>query len=115
MTSRPAVAKHLRELVRLRRVRDRIDREYEQPLDVEALERRTIAEVMACSTGASTPVSRSSSSGATRPSWRTPTGSATSTSAPATTAAGSLRGDTRGPRRRPLHPHRRALAAYLGA
>ena len=29
----------LRELVRLRRVRDRIDREYAQPLDVEALAR----------------------------------------------------------------------------
>ena len=31
----PAV--HLRDLARLRRVRDRIDREYAQPLDVEAL------------------------------------------------------------------------------
>src|SRR5437660_8273096 len=30
---------HLRDLARLRRVRDRIDREYEQPLDVEALAR----------------------------------------------------------------------------
>jgi AraC-like DNA-binding protein len=30
---------HLDELVRLRRVRDRIDREYAQPLDVEALAR----------------------------------------------------------------------------
>ncbi|TMD18855.1 MAG: helix-turn-helix transcriptional regulator [Chloroflexi bacterium] len=30
---------HLRDLARLRRVRDRIDREYEQPLDVEALGR----------------------------------------------------------------------------
>ncbi|SHN35900.1 transcriptional regulator, AraC family [Cryptosporangium aurantiacum] len=30
---------HLRDLVRLRRVRDRIDREYAQPLDVEALAR----------------------------------------------------------------------------
>ena len=30
---------HLQDLVRLRRVRDRIDREYEQPLDVEALAR----------------------------------------------------------------------------
>ena len=32
-------AQHLRDLVRLRRVRDRIDREYAQPLDVEALAR----------------------------------------------------------------------------
>src|SRR5437764_8848339 len=32
-------APHLRDLARLRRVRDRIDREYEQPLDVEALAR----------------------------------------------------------------------------
>src|SRR6266480_2230869 len=30
---------HLRDLARLRRVRDRIDREYERPLDVEALAR----------------------------------------------------------------------------
>jgi hypothetical protein len=30
---------HLRDLVRLRRVRERIDREYAQPLDVEALAR----------------------------------------------------------------------------
>ncbi|MGH3559298.1 MAG: helix-turn-helix transcriptional regulator [Mycobacterium sp.] len=30
---------HLRELARLRRVRDRIDREYAQPLDVKALAR----------------------------------------------------------------------------
>lgn len=30
---------HLRELAKLRRVRDRIDREYAQPLDVEALAR----------------------------------------------------------------------------
>ena len=30
---------HLEDLVRLRRVRDRIDREYAQPLDVEALAR----------------------------------------------------------------------------
>jgi transcriptional regulator GlxA family with amidase domain len=37
MTSTPAAAQHLRDLVRLRRVRDRIDREYAQPLDVEAL------------------------------------------------------------------------------
>ncbi len=39
MTSRPATAQHLRDLARLRRVRDRIDREYAQPLDVEALAR----------------------------------------------------------------------------
>src|SRR5690348_11090343 len=30
-------AQHLRDLARLRRVRDRMDREYAQPLDVEAL------------------------------------------------------------------------------
>jgi AraC-like DNA-binding protein len=35
----PAAAKHLRDLAWLRRVRDRIDREYAQPLDVEALAR----------------------------------------------------------------------------
>jgi AraC-like DNA-binding protein len=39
VTSRPAAAKHLRDLAWLRRVRDRIDREYAQPLDVEALAR----------------------------------------------------------------------------
>ena len=39
MTSRPAPAQHLRDLAVLRRVRDRIDREYAQPLDVEALAR----------------------------------------------------------------------------
>ena len=39
MTGRTASAEHLRDLVRLRRVRDRIDREYAQPLDVEALAR----------------------------------------------------------------------------
>ena len=39
MTGRPAAAQHLRDLARLRRVRDRIDREYAQPLDVEALAR----------------------------------------------------------------------------
>ncbi|MCA2214959.1 helix-turn-helix transcriptional regulator [Wangella sp. NEAU-J3] len=39
MTSTPAEAQHLRDLARLRRVRDRIDREYAQPLDVEALAR----------------------------------------------------------------------------
>ena len=32
-------AEHLRDLARLRRVRDRIDRDYAQPLDVEALAR----------------------------------------------------------------------------
>lgn len=37
MNSRPAAAQHLRDLARLRRVRDRIDREYAQPLNVEAL------------------------------------------------------------------------------
>ena len=39
MTSRPAAAQRLADLARLRRVRDRIDREYAQPLDVEALAR----------------------------------------------------------------------------
>ena len=39
MSSRPAEAQHLGDLARLRRVRDRIDREYAQPLDVEALAR----------------------------------------------------------------------------
>ena len=39
VSSRPASAQHLRDLARLRRVRDRIDREYAQPLDVEALAR----------------------------------------------------------------------------
>ncbi len=39
VTSRPAAAQHLRDLTRLRHVRDRIDREYAQPLDVEALAR----------------------------------------------------------------------------
>ncbi|MEU2663486.1 helix-turn-helix transcriptional regulator [Micromonospora sp. DT46] len=39
MTSRDAADQHLRDLARLRRVRDRIDREYAQPLDVEALAR----------------------------------------------------------------------------
>ena len=39
MTGRDPAAQHLRELVLLRRVRDRIDREYAQPLDVEALAR----------------------------------------------------------------------------
>ncbi len=39
MSNSPAVSPHLRDLARLRRVRDRIDREYAQPLDVEALAR----------------------------------------------------------------------------
>ena len=39
MSSTAADAQHLSDLVRLRRVRDRIDREYAQPLDVEALAR----------------------------------------------------------------------------
>ena len=39
MSSRPAAAQHLRDLATLRRVRDRIDREYARPLDVEALAR----------------------------------------------------------------------------
>ena len=39
MTSRSASAQNLSDLVWLRRVRDRIDREYELPLDVEALAR----------------------------------------------------------------------------
>ena len=37
--SSTAASAHLSDLVRLRRVRDRIDREYAQPLDVEALAR----------------------------------------------------------------------------
>ncbi|WP_326999793.1 helix-turn-helix transcriptional regulator [Dactylosporangium sp. NBC_01737] len=39
MTSRPATAQHLRDLALLRRVRDRIDRDHAQPLDVEELAR----------------------------------------------------------------------------
>ncbi len=35
--SQPSAEQHLRDLAWLRRVRDRIDREYAQPLDVEAL------------------------------------------------------------------------------
>ena len=38
-SSRPAAGERLRDLARLRRVRDRIDREYARPLDVEALAR----------------------------------------------------------------------------
>ena len=37
--SNPAAPHYLRDLARLRRVRDRIDREFQQPLDVEALAR----------------------------------------------------------------------------
>jgi len=39
VTIQPGSELHLRDLARLRRVRDRIDREYAQPLDVEALAR----------------------------------------------------------------------------
>jgi AraC-like DNA-binding protein len=39
MTSRATAAPNLADLALLRRVRDRIDREYAQPLDVEALAR----------------------------------------------------------------------------
>jgi AraC-like DNA-binding protein len=39
VSSGPATAQHLRDLALLRRVRDRIDREYAQPLDVEELAR----------------------------------------------------------------------------
>ena len=39
MTGRPAADQQLSDLARLRRVRDRMDREYAQPLDVEALAR----------------------------------------------------------------------------
>ena len=39
MPSRPAAAPRLEDLARLRRVRDRIDREFALPLDVEALAR----------------------------------------------------------------------------
>jgi AraC-like DNA-binding protein len=37
VTDNPAVTTHVRLLILLRRVRDRIDREYARPLDVEAL------------------------------------------------------------------------------
>ncbi len=37
MTAKADEAQHLLDLARLRRIRDRIDREYAQPLDVEAL------------------------------------------------------------------------------
>jgi AraC-like DNA-binding protein len=39
MTPRPAAGQHLSDLAWLRRARDRIDREYAQPLDVEAIAR----------------------------------------------------------------------------
>ena len=39
VASRSTEEQHLRDLARLRRVRDRIDREYAQPLDIEALAR----------------------------------------------------------------------------
>ena len=39
MTDSSAPAQHLRELAKLRRVRDRMDREYAEPLNVEALAR----------------------------------------------------------------------------
>jgi AraC-like DNA-binding protein len=39
MTGTPTEAQRLRDLAQLRRVRDRIDRDYAQPLDVEALAR----------------------------------------------------------------------------
>ncbi|WP_430391177.1 helix-turn-helix transcriptional regulator [Dyella sp. 20L07] len=39
MTQKPTPAQYLRDLTRLRRVRDRIDREFAQPLDVDALAR----------------------------------------------------------------------------
>jgi transcriptional regulator GlxA family with amidase domain len=39
VTTSPAAAQHLSDLARLRRVRDRMDREYAEPLDVEALAR----------------------------------------------------------------------------
>ncbi len=39
MSGTPAAQLRLRDLARLRRIRDRIDRDYAQPLDVEALAR----------------------------------------------------------------------------
>jgi transcriptional regulator GlxA family with amidase domain len=39
VTGRPTADPHLRDLALLRRVRDRMDREYQKPLDVEALAR----------------------------------------------------------------------------
>ena len=37
MTATPTEAERLRDLARLRRVRDRIDRDYAQPLDVPSV------------------------------------------------------------------------------
>ena len=42
VTSSPAAAQHLQDLAHLRRARDRIDREYARPLDVEALARTAL-------------------------------------------------------------------------
>ena len=42
VTSRPATEQYLRDLALLRRVRDRMDREYAQPLDVPALARTAL-------------------------------------------------------------------------
>jgi AraC-like DNA-binding protein len=42
VTSRPAAAQRLSDLARLRRARDRMDREYAQPLDVAALARTAL-------------------------------------------------------------------------
>lgn len=39
VTGKPTASQYLSDLARLRRVRDRIDRDYVQPLDVEALAR----------------------------------------------------------------------------
>jgi AraC-like DNA-binding protein len=39
VTGSPSGAQHLRDLARLRRVRDRIDRDYQQPLNLETLAR----------------------------------------------------------------------------
>jgi AraC-like DNA-binding protein len=39
VAGKPASGQHLRDLARLRRIRDRIDREYARPLDVEAIAR----------------------------------------------------------------------------
>jgi AraC-like DNA-binding protein len=39
VTARPTAAERREDLARLRRIRDRLDREYAQPLDVEALAR----------------------------------------------------------------------------
>jgi hypothetical protein len=53
------------DLARLRRVRDRIDREYAQPLDVEALARGAHSRPTTCST--SSPGTRSTSTSRARP------------------------------------------------